>query len=89
MPTYNKTQLSPWNRAILPALLQGNLLSVTPKGMAACKTKVAAVIHKSSNQISPLCAQRKRVILNTYSIYHLLWKCQSHFLHNALLKKSI
>lgn len=52
MLTYNRTQVSPWSRAILPALLQGTLPSVSPKGMAAHKTKVAAVIDKSSNQIS-------------------------------------
>lgn len=74
MVTSNRTQVSPWSRAILPALLQGTLPGVSAKGMAAHKTRAAAVIHKSSNQIYPPCAQRKRVILNTYSTYHLLWK---------------
>lgn len=48
MLTYNRTQASPWSRAILPALLQGTLPSVSPKGMAAHKTEVAAVNIKAA-----------------------------------------
>lgn len=48
MLTYNRTQVSPWSRAILPALLQGTLPSVSPKGMAAHKTEAAAVNMKAA-----------------------------------------
>lgn len=58
-------------------------------GCPAHKTKVAAVIHKRSYQISPLCARRTSVMLITYSTNHLLWKCQSHFLHKDLLKNPL
>lgn len=48
MPTYNRIQVSPWSRATLPAILQGTLPSVSPKGMAAHKTQVAAVNIKAA-----------------------------------------
>ena len=69
-----------------PLPLWGTQPHVSHKIMAAHNRKVAAVIHKSSSPVSPLCTPRKEVLLHACSTNNLLWKLHSHFLCTAHLK---
>lgn len=64
----------------------GTQPNVSHKIMAAHKRKVAAVIHKSSSQISPLRTPRKGLLSYTYYRNNLLWKLWCNFLCTALFK---